>query len=936
MTTEPLWHADNQLARLEELMSDDPKLKEAPLRRDVRNLGRLLGEVMKEQAGQSLYDGVEELRLLSIRHREGNGAPHEPSVRQLDDSGRVQEIVRGIDLGRAYQMTKSFAIYFELNNLAETAHRKRRRRASQLSPDRPPQPGSFRGTLQRMRGAGISAEEALTWLRCIDVAPVFTAHPTEVARRTILLKRQRISEALDKLDWLPLSDVEAAAGEAVIAAEITGLWESDEVRRRPPTVLDEVQMGLDYYPTLIETMPRAYEAWADDFRAVYGVEIAPRDLPRVVRFGSWIGGDRDGNPFVTPEVTREALRRARHTILDYYASALETLFRELSPSAQQVPVSEALLAAAAAWPDARRLDGREEMRAPVEVYRRYLATMGHRLQAARHAPSQGDAYPDAAAFAADLRLVRDSLATNNGERLARMWLDPLLRQVETFGFHLHTLDIRQHARVHNRAIADLTSGAGLKDGELPAAPAPETIALRDTMRLIAELKATYPPEAIRTYIISGAQSERDVLTVVWLAELNGVTVTGSPDGKDPGLMPVPLFESIEDLRNAGGVVRRLWTMPDYQRYLDSWGRQQEVMLGYSDSNKDGGMLTSIWEIYKAHRALHAVADECNVRLRLFHGRGGTVGRGGGPTHRAIVAQPVNAFTGAIKITEQGEVLNWKYAEPVLAERNIDIMVAAALEALTRTGTPKTPPLPEWEAAMESMSQTAYDFYRSRIADDDDTLEYYELATPFKEMEQVRIGSRPAKRAGASAVADGGTAQKERLNLDNVRAIPWGFGWMQSRHLVPAWFGVGHAVETFIAGDAGREAMLQTMLRDFPLFEDIIRNVEMGLAKADMPIARLYADLVPDAAMRERVFAMLLEEYERTVRMVLRITGQTSLLERNQVLTRSIKLRNPYVDPMSLIQIELLRRKRQGETSDALNYALAATMNGIAAGLRNTG
>jgi phosphoenolpyruvate carboxylase len=390
-------------------------------------------------------------------------------------------------------------------------------------------------------------------------------------------------------------------------------------------------------------------------------------------------------------------------------------------------------------------------------------------------------------------------------------------------------------------------------------------------------------------------------------------------------MPVPLFESIEDLRNCPAICRTLWTSPDYAPLLDSWGRQQEVMLGYSDSNKDGGMLTSTWEIFKAHRALQLVAEECGVKLTLFHGRGGTVGRGGGPTHHAIVSQPAVAFKGELKITEQGEVMNWKYSDAILAERSLELMAAATLEVLWRESQPPHHLEGEWEATMEALSRDAFGFYREMIADNPEVLLYFEEATPFRELELARIGSRPARRGQQQGLAD-------------LRAIPWVFGWMQSRHVLPAWFGVGFALDRFAHSGPEQERSLRTMVQEFPLFDDLIHNVEMGLAKADLSIARLYAGLVVDEALRERVFGMIVEEFERTRRVVLSLTGQTRLLERNPVLARSIRLRNPYVDPLSLIQVALLRRKRDnGDQEDLnLNYALAATINGIAAGLRNSG
>ncbi|HEX6750827.1 MAG TPA: phosphoenolpyruvate carboxylase [Longimicrobium sp.] len=917
----PLWRAPSQEERLAELTALDEGKKEAPLRRDVRSLGILLGRVLREQEGEALYAAVEELRGLLIRSRgespERDASPPAPSPAGTD---RASEIVAALDVGQAYRLTKAFSTYFELTNLAETAHRGRRRRAAEVHAERPPQPGTFHGTLLRLRDAGLGRDEILARLADVCVIPVFTAHPTEVARRTVLFKRARIARALERLDRLPLTDAEAARQEEAIAAEITALWQTDEVRRSRPSVRDEIQMGLDYYRrVLVETVPGLYAGLADGFRAAFGDPVSPAELPQVVRFGSWIGGDRDGNPFVTPGVTRDALQAARETILDRYVTALEQLVERLSTSTLQTPVSPALAAALERYAETGwTLDPVPERRSQTELYRRFLGYMGARLRAARDDPHHPHAYPVAADFAADLRLVRESLASNRGGRLAALLIDPLLRQVETFGFHLHTLDVRQHARLHARARDELLVST---DDGLPTPPGDDTRMVLDTMRAVADLKRTYPPEAVQAYVISGATSVDDVLTVVRLAEACGVRVAAQ--GGDPGLMPVPLFESIDDLRACPEICRELWTRGDYARLLDSWGRRQEVMLGYSDSNKDGGMLTSTWEIYKAHRALHDVARETRVTLRLFHGRGGTVGRGGGPTHRAITSQPPGAFTGVFRLTEQGEVLNWKYSDTVLAERNLELMVAAALDMLANPSRPDPARAEVWDRAMEEMSADAYAFYRARIADNPDILAYFEQATPVGELEHARIGSRPARRGRSTGLGD-------------LRAIPWVFGWMQSRHVLPAWFGVGHALERFAARGREEAELLAEMARTFPLFNDLVRNVEVGLAKADLAIARRYAGLVDDEALRGRVFGMVEEEFARTRDAVLRVTGQARLLEENQVLASSIRLRNPYVDPMSLIQVDLLRRKRAGEESDELNYALAATINGISAGLRNTG
>jgi len=949
---ERLWEAESQGRRLRELTAGgETRHKESPLRRDVRSLGRLLGEVIKEQAGLSVFEAVEELRRLTIRRRKLSrgeaGAAGEEAGRL---AARAGEIVGRASVREAYLLTKAFATYFELTNLAETNHRKRRRRAAEVN-RAARQPGTFRGTLARMRDAGLSPREALEYLGRVRVVPVFTAHPTEVARRTVLFKRARVLDELEGLDRLPLSERRAREAAERIAAEVAALWQTDEVRRRQPTVADEIRMGLDYYPAcLIETLPEVYEEMADAFREVYGEEVAARDLPPVVGFGSWIGGDRDGNPFVTAGCTRQALSMAREVILDFYLSRVSELLERLSASTHQAGVSPGLLGALEeyghAFPGVRLEEG---VHAGEEVYRRFLAFVLYRLRAsALAAPVGAEAlaspgragdgggacapaaagYEGAEMFARDLLLVRESLDGNGGGRAARLLLDPLLRQVETFGFHLHTLDVRQHARAHAAAVAELgrapaAGGGGAGDGAsvLPAAPSEETRALLDSLRAVAALKEEFPPAAIRSHVISGARGVEDVFALVWLAELSGVSVGARPERGDPGLMPVPLFESIEDLRNCPAVCRALWRSAEYAPYLESWGRRQEVMLGYSDSNKDGGMLTSTWEIFKAHRALHEVAAECGVRLELFHGRGGTVGRGGGPTHHSIVAQPAGAFTGSLKITEQGEVLNWKYSDPVLAERNLELMVAASLEALARPeGAPHRD---EWEQALERLSRDAFAFYRERVAENPDTLPYFEEATPVLEFDLARIGSRPARRG-------------ERRGLEDLRAIPWVFGWMQSRHVLPAWFAVGHAVEKFVAEEEGGAGLLAGMARDFPLFLTLVGDVEIGMAKADLDIARRYAGLVADEGLRGRFFALVEEEFERTRRAVLRVTGRRRLLEGNPVLARSIRLRNPYVDPMSLVQIELLRRKRAGGQSEELDYALAATINGISAGLRNTG
>lgn len=916
-TAQPLWSAPSQQERLAELTADTgDACKELPLKRDIRSLGILLGQVLVEQGGPALLATVEALRTKLIEHRE----PGDSETRgALLEEAKV--IVASLDTEAANRVTKAFSIYFELSNLAETNHRKRRRRAAQLHADHKPLAGTFHGTLLRLQASGVSAVRALEALGHISVEPVFTAHPTEFARRAVLTKRALIAGYLEALDKLPLSDATAAQCQEAILAEVTSLWQTDDIRVQRPMVSDEIRFGLEYYQlSLFETLPRLYDEMADSFHRVYGIRVEPSRLPVCLRFGSWIGGDRDGNPFATAARTREAIELAHQTVLDHYLAEVRILVRRLRVSVRQIPVSIGLQERLASCEGAIGEVAAELRRtSETEWYRRFLQIIAFRLQATRRESGAAAGYRSAAELESDLELIRDSLAQNGGARLAEAFVEPLLLKLRHFGFKLHTLDVRQHRKVHS-AVLDEIQSAG-QAGALGRGLTGGSHELLDTMRAIAEQKERRGGSVIRVHIISGAETAEDILNVIRIASLAGVRVAGTED--DPGLMPVPLFESIDALKRAPEVMREAWSNPEYAELVRSWGGWQEIMLGYSDSNKDGGMVTSTWELYKAHHALHEVAREYGVKLRLFHGRGGTVGRGGGPTHRAILAQPPGDFSGTIRITEQGEVLNWKYSDPVLAEWNLEVMIAASLEAYLR---PQGGAAPVDEAVlqcMETMSADAFEFYRRSIADDPEVLQYFEEATPVNEFEHAHIGSRPARRGGSRKVED-------------LRAIPWVFGWMQSRHAVPAWFGVGYAIERFLQRGPAEAELLQRMLKEFPLFGDLVINVELAMAKADMSIARLYSSLVRDEGLRSRVYGMLLEEFERTKRVILALKGTSKLLERSPVLARSIQLRNPYVDPLSLIQVQLMRRKRSGDVDEKMDRALASTMNGIAAGLHNTG
>jgi phosphoenolpyruvate carboxylase len=954
-----LWTPDSWTERLAELEARTGDAKQAPLRRDIRALGTLLGDVLREQAGDALFDAVESLRRTAIARRDAEAANDAPSGLSLLEEAQALTHAAASTPEQAYRLARAFAFYFELINLAETNHRKRRRTSALLDADAPPQRGSLRGTLRRMSAAGADRTEALRLLGHVSITPVFTAHPTEVARRSVMFKRRRISDLLEQLDRIPLPTAQIDALVRDLTGEITALWQTDDVRSARPTVRDEVRMALDYYEaSLFDTIPVLYAEIASALEAEFpsgSNQGSIAALPIMLQFGSWIGGDRDGNPFVVAKTTAESLAMARQLVIERYLSRLQNTFQQLASSTQQAPVSSALRARLDAYLEQLRRAGDTalEQRFPHEFVRLLISCIMLRLGGGPTTSVQRETsakpalppYSNATELLDDLRILRDSLAENRGRRLAEMLIDPLLLEVRTCGLHLQTLDIRQHARVHAVAVEELSAwaishSASSSSLQLPAELTPQTSEVLATVRGIAKLKQQ-SPGAIRQYVISGASCADDMLRVIWLARLGGVRVEGEEATgdreADPGLQPVPLFESIEDLQNAPAVCRELWSSEAYKPLLAAWDGHQEVMLGYSDSNKDGGMIASTWEIWKAHRALHDVARECGVTLRLFHGRGGTVGRGGGPTHRAIFAQPLDSFSGEMRITEQGEVLNWKYSDVVLAERNLELMIAASLDALARPDLhrPGASPthltgaiLPEWEAAFDEISATSLAFYQKHIVNDPEVFTYFEQATPVAELEHARIGSRPAKRQDASAT-------KQRSMAD-LRAIPWVFGWMQSRHVVPAYFGVGHSLEKFANEHPNGLETLREMMRSFPLFLDMVRNVELALAKADFGIARLYASLVEDEALRERVFTVLEAEFERTRRMVLAVTEQSDLLERNAVLSNSIRLRNPYVDPMSLLQVELLRRKRAGEHGPELDRAITATINGISAGLRNTG
>ena len=824
--------------------------KLAPLRADVRRLGELLGAEIKRKAGQQAFDHVEGLRRLAISYRRGLAFTNEEETTQAQNGlDEAMAIIQQASTAELATLTKAFAVLFDLVNAAEARQRERRlaldggRRKT----------GAAYGAFAGMRARGLSFEDVMHRLSQLDLRPVFTAHPTEASPIATLHAKQRITEHLEAFDDAQDNDTKSII-ESALADDISALWRGSGVRLQRPSVSDEIASALAFYdPAIFEAVPALYRELAGAIAEAYETDVEAHELPTIVRFGSWIGGDGDGNPNVTAETLREAAERARTVVTRHYVGRLQGL----------------------------------------------AGSAGYRTRA--RIRRLVDALVTRDISVAELRTELEVLRSLN---VSLRGIVDLSRLVDTFGLHLHTVDIRQHARVHAQALKELDN------------PSPATERALAVLRAAAAIKRT-SPSAITTYVISGATSVTDVWNVLALARHCEVSPAGT--ASDPGLMPVPLFESIADLRAAPEICRALWTHPEYRVLLASWGNQQEIMLGYSDSSKDGGMLTSTAEIDRAHAELHDIAARCGIRLRLFHGRGGTVGRGGGPTHRAIVVQP--RFTGALKLTEQGEVIHWKYADPTIAGRTLELMVTAACSVVN--DTERQAPKREWRAALDSLSQLAFDCYRREVYDSAEMLAYFEQTTPAPFIDRAKMGSRPAKRGSLSG-------------LEDIRAIPWVFGWMQSRCCLPAWFGVGTALETFEAGDPDKLALLRTMAREWGMFRELLRNVRLGMAKADKLIAARYSALARDPEAGRRIAKKLGEELARTKRMVLSVCEMPRLLADDPVLEQSIALRNPYVDPMSLAQIALLARARALPASEELEGALAGTIAGIAAGLRNTG
>jgi phosphoenolpyruvate carboxylase len=909
--------------------------KDRELWENTRLLGRILGDTVREQHGEPVFTTIERIRQTSVRFR-----------RDEDETARheLAELMDPLSRGEALQIIRAFGFFSHLANIAEDQHRIRRTRAHALAGS-PPRDGSMAHALARARDAGITPDQLRNFVEAASISPVLTAHPTEVRRKSTIDREMEIAQLLAERDRLDITPNEAAANEEALRRAVLTLWQTSLLRRTRLRVIDEVANGLAYYDyTFLSELPLLYAA-LEDALVAFG-DDGGRPLPAFLRMGSWIGGDRDGNPFVTAEVLRRALAMQSTHAFRYYHEELRALFAELSLDTRLVAVSDELRALADRSPDVSPFRADEPYRRAIAYIEARLAATALRLaEPAREAEVSGaaTAYETAAQLSFDLDVLHRSLAENGSATLARGRLRHLRRAVRVFGFHLAALDLRQGSEIHRRTVVELFDSA-VPTGYADLAEPQRIELLRSELRSARPLASRYLPysegtlselaildaaaeaqrrygaAAVPHYVISQTASVSHILEVVLLLKEAGLM--RARDGA-LALDIVPLFETIGDLRRCGRIMDQLFQVPEYNKLLDSRGRSQEVMLGYSDSNKDGGFLTSGWELYKAEIALVEMFRRHGVKLRLFHGRGGSVGRGGGPSYQAILAQPGGAVQGAIRITEQGEVIASKYSNPEIGRRNLEILFAATLEA-TLLHPAEAAPRASYLDAMDELSDHAYRAYRSLVSDTPGFEQYFRESTVIGEIANLNIGSRPASR-------------KPSTRLEDLRAIPWVFSWSQCRLMLPGWYGFGSAVEGWLAAhpDSGM-ALLQAMHREWPFFRTLLSNMDMVLAKSDIGIASRYAELVADAAVREGIFARLRAERQATIDALLAISGQHTLLESNPLLARSIRNRFPYLDPLNHMQIELLKRYRAGDTADDVVAGIHLTINGIAAGLRNSG
>jgi phosphoenolpyruvate carboxylase len=909
--------------------------KDSPLRDDIRLLGRILGDTLREQEGEATFDLIERTRQNAIRFRRDR----DPEAKR-----ELEAMLNKLDPVRTIAVVRAFSYFSQLANIAEDQHHNRRRRAHLIAGS-VPQEGSMALALSRARAEGVTTAQVAEFFSQALISPVLTAHPTEVQRKSILDRQLEIARLLTDRDRTQLTPDELAQNEEALRRVVLTLWQTRILRELRLTVNDEIENGLAYYRyTFLHQLPKLYAEMEDLLRQR---DFGKVKLANFLRLGSWIGGDRDGNPFVTDDVMRHAMTRHCAIAMEFYFDEIHQLGGELSQSLRMVQTTPALDELAGRSPDvsAHRRD---------EPYRRALTGIYARLSATSHAlghrvpnrPAIADAQPylDSTEFAKDLGILADSLAANGSKRVARGRLRNLLRAADIFGFHLAPLDMRQHSGVHEQVVSELFAFGARRDGyteldenqrcewllqelEIPrllrspylkySEEVAKELAILDTA---AQMHRRFGAQALPNYIISKAASVSDLFEVALLLKEAGLLHPGQRPRLDLNI--IPLFETIEDLQSCGPIMDRLFSEGYYRQLLASRGDIQEVMLGYSDSNKDGGFLTANWELYKAEIELVKVFARHDVKLRLFHGRGGSVGRGGGPSYQAILAQPPGSVAGQIRITEQGEVIASKYSDPEIGRRNLETLVAATFEATVLR--PEGAGLPAYHEVIDELSAAAFSAYRKLVYETPGFLQFFRSATPITEIADLNVGSRPASR-------------KKTDRIEDLRAIPWVFSWSLSRIMLPGWYGFGTAVEELVArrDNAGIE-LLQGMYREWPFFRTLLSNMDMLLAKSDISIASRYAELVTDVDLRESIFGRIQEEWHRTVRYLLEITGQRELLEANPALSRSLRNRSPYIDPLNHLQVELLKRYRAGETDEKTRRAILLTLNGIAAGLRNSG
>ena len=921
---------------MDQLNDSETSDKDAPLRYDIRLLGRILGETVRAQEGEPVFDLVERIRRTGVQfHRDADEAARQ----------ELQTLMSGLPTDQANRIIRAFGYFSHLANIAEDQHHIRRTRAHAMANDAPRQ-GTMAYALSRVRAAGVSREQLQAFLGRALCSPVLTAHPTEIRRKSSIDREMEIARLLDQRDRVEFTPEELAANRRALRRAVLILWQTSILRDSRLRVIDEVANGLSYYDhTFLRALPTFYADLEDRLGAT---EPSWQDLevPSFLRMGSWIGGDRDGNPYVTADVSRQALSMQSKRALRFYLDELHLLGGELSLDGRIVRISDSLSALAERSTD-RAPERQDEpyRRAIVGIYARLAATAWalDRLEAP-HPVEPAPVYETASELKADLDAVYVSLAENGSLALARGRLRSLRRAVDVFGFHLASLDLRQNSDIHARVMAELVAAAGVNaDYATLDEPARVTVLMAelDNMRPLASPHLTYGEEtagelamlhvaadahrrygraAMPNYVISKADSVSDILEVAVLLKEVGLL---RPREGQLHVDIVPLFETIGDLQSCGRIMDELLGMPAYRRLLASRGGTQEVMLGYSDSNKDGGYLTSTWELYKAELTLIETFRRHKVGLRLFHGRGGSVGRGGGPSYEAILAQPPGAVQGEIRITEQGEVIAGKYSNAEVGRRNLETLAAATLEATLLEGD-RPPPRADYLAIMEELSAHAFRAYRNLVYETEGFDLYFRESTVLEEIATLNIGSRPASRGA-------------KRRIEDLRAIPWVFSWAQCRLMLPGWYGFGAAVKAWVGAQSGDGmATLQAMHDDWPFFRTVLSNMDMVLSKSDIAIASRYAELVTDEKLRESIFSRLKQEWQASIDAVCAVTRQGTLLESNPLLARSIRNRFPYIDPLNHVQIELLKRHRAGDTDPGVVQGIHLSINGIAAGLRNSG